>query len=416
MYGISRGSICEAARLAADSLLSSKLRTFLTLLGVILSAATLVVVSATGYGMKTYLADELSDLGATGFRIRRMIMLGEVSPREYAKLLRQNPELTRTEYLFLKRHVSQCTEMGLETETGATVRADGHPDDEWINLYGVTSNIAAIAGVQPSEGRYISDLDNNRRAAVAFLGDDIQKKLFSGTGAVQKTIRLYGRQFEVIGVAKKRGSAFGLSQDNFVMIPMETAIAIRRDIPEVSYMAAALDREHLEQAQDEVRMLLRSYRHLHPQQPDNFGVVSAQMISKLWDEVTGVTSDVVLAIIGVFLAVGGIVIMNTMLAIVSERTREIGIRKSVGATSVDILIQFLVEALLVAGVGGMFGVVCGWILAVLARNATSFKMVVPSNAVLLAMALSTSVGLLFGVFPAWRAAQLDPIEAIRAEK
>jgi putative ABC transport system permease protein len=415
MLLVSKVSIWQAVRLAGNSLLRSKLRSFLTLLGVILSTATLVVVSATGYGMKTYLADELSDLGVTGFRVRRMVMLGEVSPREYARLLRQNPELSRAEYRFLKQHAVQCADVGLETQTGTTVRTGQH-GDEWIDLHGVTSNIAAIAGIQPVEGRYITSLDNDRRAAVAFLGDEIRQRLFHDTGAVGKTIRIYGRPFEVIGVAKARGSAFGLNQDNFVMIPVETALTVRRDNPDVTYMAAAIDRDHLEQAQDEVRMLLRSYRRLRPQQGDNFGLVSSEVISKLWDEVTGVTADVVLAIIGVFLAVGGIVIMNTMLAIVSERTHEIGIRKSVGATRVDILIQFLVEALFVAGVGGLFGVGCGWILALLARNTTSFKMVVPYGSVLLALSLSMAVGLLFGVFPAWRAARLDPIEAMRADK
>ncbi len=412
---VSRVSIAQAALLACDSLRRSRLRSFLTLLGVILSTSTLIVVGAMGHGMKTYLAHELSDLGVVGFRVRRIIMLGEVSPREYARLLRQNPELSREEYRFLKGNVRYCLEVGLETSIGAPVRT-AKRSEQWTELRGVTSNIAAISGVQPSQGRYISELEDSRRSSVAFLGADVARRLFPDEDAVGKTIHVYGRPFTVIGVAKERGAAFGLSQDNFVMIPMETALAVRVDPPDLTYLAAAIDRQYLEQAQDEVRMLLRSYRHLRPQQTDNFGMVSAETISRLWDDVTGVTADVVLAIIIVFLIVGGIVIMNTMLAIVNERTHEIGLRKSVGATRIDILIQFLEESLLVGGTGGVLGILSGWALAAGVRSATSFKMMVSPGSVLLALSLSLATGLMFGVFPAWRAAHLDPIEALRTER
>jgi putative ABC transport system permease protein len=219
----------------------------------------------------------------------------------------------------------------------------------------------------------------------------------------------------VIGVAKPKGSVFGQSQDNYVAIPSETYFKIYGAKTGLNYNFVALSRDRLEQAQDEVRTLIRSYRHLKPQQDDTFSILSSDTLVSAWDQLTGVIAAVAVAVVSVFMVVGGVVIMNIMLAVVSERTREIGVRKSVGARRSDILNQFLVESSMLSGLGGLAGVALAWISAVLVRTLTPVPMVIPANAVVLGITLSTAVGLFFGIYPARRAAKLDPIVALRAE-
>jgi putative ABC transport system permease protein len=216
-------------------------------------------------------------------------------------------------------------------------------------------------------------------------------------------------------VGKAKGSLFGQSQDNYVAIPAQTFFKTYGSRQGLTFAFQALDRNQLEQAQDEVRMLLRSWRHLRPQQDDNFSVVSSDTLVSAWDQLTGAIAAAAIGIVSVFMVVGGVVIMNIMLAVVSERTREIGVRKSVGARRQDILNQFLVESSMLSGIGGLIGVSIAWTLALLVRNFTPIPMVVPIPAVILGVTLSAAVGLFFGIYPARRAARLDPIVALRAE-
>jgi putative ABC transport system permease protein len=225
-----------------------------------------------------------------------------------------------------------------------------------------------------------------------------------------------GRPFEVIGVAKSQGSVFGQSRDRFLMIPIETFFKIYGARTGIGYNALALDRNHLEQAQDELRSLLRAWRHVPPGQPDNFGIFSSDSLVAAWDQMTAAIAATAVAVVSVFMVVGGVVIMNIMLAVVTERTHEIGIRKSVGARRRDILNQFLVESSVLSGTGGLIGVTIAWIVAIIIRNTTPVPMSVPMTAVVIGVLLSTVVGLFFGIYPARQAAKLDPIEALRAEK
>jgi putative ABC transport system permease protein len=208
---------------------------------------------------------------------------------------------------------------------------------------------------------------------------------------------------------------FGQSQDNFVLLPIETFFKVYGSHRWMGYDALAQDRAVLTQAQDEVRMLLRAYRHLPPKQDDNFSILTSDSLVNAWDRLTGAIAATAVAVVSVFMVVGGIVIMNIMLAVVTERTREIGIRKSVGARGRDILNQFLVESSMLAGAGGLIGVLIAWSVAVLVRSTTSIPMRVPPTAVVVGVGMSTIVGLFFGIYPARRASKLDPIEALRAE-
>ncbi|MBI5282500.1 MAG: ABC transporter permease [Candidatus Solibacter usitatus] len=408
-------SLWEAVNVAAGSLRASKLRSFLTLLGIILATTTLIAVMSVIEGMNQYIAKEVSDMGAEGFRIRRIIMLGEFDAKRYLELEKRNPHMNREEYDFVRERATLVREIGMEAFRSVKVDK-GSVMLEQVQMSGVTPNMAAISSIKTVNGRYITESDEARRLSVAFIGNDIKEKFFLNVDPVGKTINVDGRPFEIIGVAKPLGNVFGQSRDKFVMIPAETYFKMYSSRRGLGYNALAIDQAHLEQAKDEVRSLLRAYRHLRPGQEDTFGIVASDSLVGMWDKLTGTIAATALGVVSVFMVVGGVVIMNIMLAAVTERTHEIGIRKSVGAKRSDILKQFLVEASMMAGAGGLAGVILAWIVAVLVRNFTPVPMQVPLSSIVVGVGLSSAVGLFFGIFPAQRAARLDPIEALRYEK
>jgi len=408
-------SFWEAVKVAAQSLRASKLRSFLTLLGIILATTTLIAVMSVIHGMNIYIATQVSDMGADGFRIRRVVMIGEHDPKKFLLLLKRNPEMNRAEFDFLKANAKLIRELGMEAFGGVTVKR-GNQTSEGVGLSGVTSNMAVINNTQTDSGRYISESDIARHLNVVFIGNDIKEKFFPNVDAVGKTLNLRGVPFEVIGVAQSLGSVFGQSRDEFVTIPVTTYFKMFNSRRGLGYNALALDRGHIEQAQDEIRSLLRAWRHLRPGQEDNFGMFSSDSLVALWDRITGAIAATALAVVSVFMVVGGVVIMNIMLAVVTERTHEIGIRKAIGARNTDILNQFLVESSMLAGAGGVLGVLIAWGVAVLVRNVFSVPMALPASAIVIGVGLSATVGLFFGIYPARRAAGLDPIEALRHEK
>jgi putative ABC transport system permease protein len=399
---------------AADSLRSSKLRSFLTLLGIILATTTLIAVMSVINGMNAYIAENVSNMGADGFRIVRMAFIGDWDPKKFLEFQKKNPQLRVEEFEFLKSRATFCRELGLATGRGGKVAYKGDVVES-VGIQGGTPNYAVINNYQVETGRFISEPDDQRRLPVTFIGFDIKDRFFPNTDPVGKSIQIDGRPYEVIGVAKAKGSVFGSSQDNFVIIPIQTYFKSYGARTGISYQAMAHSRLVLAQAQDEIRMLLRAYRHLGPKQEDNFSMISSDALVSAWDQMTGAIAATAVAVVSVFMVVGGVVIMNIMLAVVTERTREIGIRKSVGARRKDILNQFLVESSMLSAAGGLAGVLIAWGVAVLVRTFTPVPMRVPLTAVIIGVTLSAAVGLFFGIYPAQRAAKLDPIEALRAE-
>jgi putative ABC transport system permease protein len=273
-----------------------------------------------------------------------------------------------------------------------------------------------ISDVEPADGRFISELEDERRAPVIVIGNDLKEQFFRTTNPIGKTVVVEGRPFEVVGVAKAKGSVFGNSKDNFVMMPAETYFKNYGSRSGIGFAGMAADHSVLQQAQDETRVLLRAYRHLRPKDDDNFGMVSSDSLVNVWEQLTGAIAATAVGVVSVFMIVGGVVIMNIMLAVVTERTHEIGIRKSVGARRVDILSQFLVESAMLSGMGGVIGVILAWFVAVLVKVLTPVPMHIPISAVVVGVTLSATVGLFFGIYPARRAAGLDPIEALRVER
>jgi putative ABC transport system permease protein len=410
----SNASFTEAATVAVGSLRGSKLRSFLTLLGIILATTTLIAVMSVINGMNQYIAKQVSDMGVDGFRVRRIIFINNFDAKKYLMMEKKHPEMTREEYDFVRAEAKLVREFGMEAFQGATAKYENQTLD-WITCIGVTPNMAAISNIGTVSGRFITESDDSRRRMVAFIGSDVREQFFPNVDPIGKTIDVNGRQFEVIGVAKARGSVFGDSRDGFVMVPAQTFFKIFGSRRGLGYNAVALDREHLNAAQDEVRSLLRAYRHLKPGQDDTFGIAASESLTQAWDSMTGTIAAAAIAVVSVFMVVGGVVIMNIMLAVVTERTHEIGIRKSVGARRRDILNQFLVESSMLAGIGGLIGVTSAWVIAVAVRTLTPVPMEVPLSAVVVGVGLSTAVGLFFGIYPARRASRLDPIEALRHE-
>jgi len=408
-------SFREAAAIAADSLRSSKLRSFLTLLGIILATTTLIAVMSMIHGMDLYIANTVTSMGSDGFRVVRIAFLGNFDPKKYVLMQKRNPELSPDEYQYLKEHATLVSDLGMSAGRSVTVSL-GSQTLTNVSLNGGTSNWASLANTQIANGRYFTEIEDRHRSPVAVIGADVKENLFGASDPIGHEIKVEGLPFTVVGVAEAKGSVFGQSQDAFVDIPIETYFQIYGSRTGIRYAARAVDQNMLEQAKDEVRMLIRARRHERPGADDTFSILSSDALVSAWDQLTNAIAATAVAIVSIFMVVGGVVIMNIMLAVVTERTHEIGIRKSVGARQQDILNQFLVESSMLAGMGGFIGTALAWIIAAAVRNSTSIPMAVPISAVLIGLALSTAVGLFFGIYPAQRAAKLDPIEALRVER
>jgi putative ABC transport system permease protein len=354
-------------------------------------------------------------MGSDGFRIVRIAFLGNFDPKKFLQMQKRNPELSPDEFAYLKDHAKLVQDFGMSSGRNVSVSLGSQTLTE-ISLNGGTANWADLGDTEIANGRYFTEIEDRHRSTVAVIGADLKENLFGDADPLGRDIKVDGRPFTVVGVAKAKGSVFGQSQDGFVDIPIESYFQIYGSRTGIRYAARATDQKVLEQAKDEMRMLIRARRHEQPGQDDTFSILSSDALVSAWDQLTNAIAATAVAIVSIFMVVGGVVIMNIMLAVVSERTHEIGIRKSVGARRQDILNQFLVESSMLAGLGGLIGVVLAWIAAMLVRNFTAVPMSVPISAVLIGVTLSTAVGLFFGIYPAQRASKLDPIEALRVER
>ena len=407
-----RVSLREPVSVALETMRAHKLRSFLMLLGIILSVSTLIVVIALISGVNRYIADRVANLGSNVFLLTRFPIITDVE--EYVKANRRNKKVTWDDYEALRANMKLAERVGVELRASGKVRV-GSQALEDCNIRGVTANMVDIDIVTPADGRYITEGDDQSRALTTMIGQDVATKLFPNVDPIGREILIDGRPFQVVGIAKPIGSVLGQSQDNFAYIPIQTYFKIYGTRETIWVNIQARGAEWMERTQDEARALMRARRHLSPNETDNFGIFDSATLMTLWKNLTGVIATAMIGVVSVFLVIGGVVIMNVMLATVTERTREIGIRKALGARHRDILLQFLVEAAVMAAAGGAIGVMAAYAISGLTRATTSVPMSVPFAAVVIAEMISAAVGIFFGVYPARKAASLPPIEALRQE-
>ncbi len=402
----------EPVVIALQTMRAHKLRSFLMLLGVILSVSTLILVIALVNGMNVYFATRIANLGSNVFLVHKFPILSDT--KEMLKATRRNRDITWDDYVAMHDNLKLPQAVGVEVRRTANLRTERQSMED-VDLRGVTANIGDMDVEEVATGRYMTDSDNEHRDMVCMIGADVAEKLFANIDPLGKILTVDGQEFQIVGVAKKIGNTLGQSQDNFVYIPIETWLKIYGRNYTLSVNVQARGPECMARTEEEARILMRSRRHLGPNDDDNFGILGSDSLMGLWKNLTGTLASGMVGLVSIFLVIGGVVIMNVMLASVTERTREIGIRKSLGAKRRDILLQFLVESTVMALVGGALGVLIAWILSVIVRTATPVPMAVPISAVVLAIGISSATGVFFGVYPARKAARLDPIEALRYE-
>ncbi len=402
----------ETLRLALQTLRSHKLRSFLTLLGVILAVAALVVVMSAVEGLNRYVGEQIANFGANVFVVNQMGII--TSLEEFLKAQRR-PPITLEDFQWLRENMELAESVAAGDDTRVEVRYGSEVLEE-VALVGVTPNFLEVRGWALDHGRFFTESDEQRRAPVCVVGTDITDRFFPRLDAIGKTIRLGAQFCEIVGTLKRMGTLLGQSADNLVLIPLGTfRKGWSRPGASLFLLVQAASPELMPAAEDEARLLLRARRHVPYREPDNFGIIAPSSITSLWKRLTGTIFATALGLTSVFMVVGGIVIMNIMLASVTERTREIGIRKALGARRRHIVMQFLVESAVLAATGGVIGLALAFGFGALVQMAVGFPMYTPPGAVVIALLLSTSVGLFFGIYPALRAARLEPVEAMRAE-
>jgi putative ABC transport system permease protein len=402
----------EAFWIALEALRSHKLRSFLTLLGVVIATTTLIVVMSIVNGMNLYIAEHIANLGTNTFVLHQFQWAQGFD--SFLNARRRNKPIRMEDYEYLRDNLQAYQKIGALAQLNPSppARYKGHLIDE-ITLNAVTASFSDLGREKIERGRYINDADYQHNARVCVIGQDLVEKLFPNVDPLDKEVQLAGLPFRVVGITERIGSTFGQSEDNFAMVPLSTFRNIWMGRPELLVFIKSPDGRHMLELEDEVRALMRARRHVPYREDDTFGINASDTLMSAWKNLTGTIFAVTIGLVAVFMVVGGIVIMNIMLASVTERTHEIGIRKSLGARRRDILWQFIFESGMMASMGGIAGVLLAVVIASLVNMV--FTAEVPLAAVVVGVTLSASVGLFFGIYPAKKAARLEPIDALRSE-
>src|SRR5580693_9335344 len=343
----------EPIGVALETLRAHKMRSFLMLLGIVLSVSTLIMVVALISGVNLYVANRIANLGSNVFLVLRYPIITDMD--ELVKAMRRNKPITWDDYSYLRDNSKLAIRVGAQANQLGRTKANRQTIED-TTIYGVTANIGDMKTEEPSEGRYITDTDNEHRSSVALIGSDIAEKLFSGRDPIGKELDVDGRPYEVVGVGKPIGTVLGQTQDNYVYIPIETWMKFyATSATSLAINVQTRSADWMSRTQEESETLMRARRHIHPNDLDNFGILDGGSLVDLFKRITGALAASMVGIVAVFLVIGGVVIMNVMLATVIERTREIGLRKSLGARHADILLQFLTETAVMSFIGGVVG-------------------------------------------------------------
>jgi putative ABC transport system permease protein len=406
--------IRESFSMAALSLRANKLRTFLTLLGIIIGVLTIIAVVSVIQGLNNYVYTKMSFYGANDFSVRKFSMIG-TSLKDLREQMKRK-DLTLVERDLIRANCPTCELIGASASTNQTVKY-GSQSLKDTDIRGQTYLDHEIGSVLELEaGRHLQSQDETNSRAVCVIGSDVAEKVFPTFDPLGRWLKVGSRNFQVIGVGKKKGKILGFSQDNYVLIPITTFMKVYGSRRSISINIHTNTQEEMARAQEEVRTVLRSWRKRTFNDPDDFSFATSETFIQFYKTATSGIYFAMIAVSSIALVVGGIVIMNIMFVSVSERTKEIGIRMAVGARRKDILYQFLIESSVISALGGIIGIVLGFLVARIISAATSMPSSVEPVSIALAMVMSWSIGLFFGIYPANRAAKLDPVEALRSEQ
>jgi putative ABC transport system permease protein len=403
----------EAVKIALQSLWANKLRSILTLLGVVIGVASVIAVVTLVNGANVYVASKVNRYGADTFTMSKQPQI--ITSYEQYRAFQKRRNILLEDYLFLVENCRHCDQIGAQqTSTGKIVFGTQSSTDTIIR--GQTYAMPEMQNMNIVQGRGFTPTDDEHAAHVALVGSDIQENLLKGDDPIGKEIRVDGVPYTVIGLGEKQGKTLGQSQDNWVAVPLSTFQKTYGTAKTLTvYAKAGAGSDALEFATDEARQLMRSHRHDRPGAADSFTLETSDTFVGLWKSISQGFEAVAVAIAGISLVVGGIVIMNIMLVSVTERTREIGVRKALGAKRGDILIQFLIESATMALAGGAIGVMGGMGVAQVVTVLLGFPSSIAIWSIFAGLIVATSVGIFFGVYPARKAADLDPIVALRSE-
>ncbi|MFL6334039.1 MAG: ABC transporter permease [Pyrinomonadaceae bacterium] len=406
----------ESLRIALGSLRANKLRTALTLIGVVVGVAAVIAVVTIIKGLDQTVASTFSSQGSTVFTVSKRPQV--ITSREEFIKFNRRKDVTEEDAGAVTRLCTVCWRTGVAANSQATVKA-GDQSSEGVRVRGLTLSMYAIEDTDIVAGRAWTDVEEAAGRDVAVVGPDILDNLFAGAPPEQvigRQVRVEGRAYEIIGVTERLGKIFGFSRDNFVQIPYPTfKKAFGSRVSLIVFVQVPGDAQ-LAAAEDQVRNIMRNRRGktFHDEE-DGFALETQAVFIDLYKTATANIYLVTIGVAAVSLIVGGIVVMNIMLVSVTERTREIGVRKAVGASRRDVLLQFLIESVVITSIGGLMGVAAGFLLAFGLAAAMGFPLLFSAGSAILGVTVSSAVGIASGLWPAWKAARLDPIEALRAE-
>jgi putative ABC transport system permease protein len=402
----------DAARIALQSIFAHKLRAFLTLIGIIIGVASVVIVGAAISGLNTYVMEKVTAvLGVNHFLIDRMAHQGEMSEEEWEKMNRRNKRLELEDYEWVRDYCVACSEVGAQLMNRVDLKQNGE-ELFGVQVQGGTPNMQSIEDKTMGDGRFFLPQEFDTAAMVVVIGNDVREKFFPDQDPIGKTVTVRGLPMTVVGVEEKRGSMFGQSFDKVIYLPLTTYRKIFGGRQSLQIHGKAAARDKFQTAIEDARTALRNKHKLKGNEDDDFGLVDTGSLAGSVDSMTSGIAAVVVPITLISLLVGGIVVMNIMLVSVTERTFEIGLRKALGATRKQMLLQFLIESSFLTTCGGILGFMLAvgltWLITIL----TGWTMTVTFGYVILSVAVSGGIGIVSGIYPAFKASRLDPIAAL----